>query len=92
MHLLVYPPLDGSLEIVKAPLEKLVGNRQGVLQCRQNEQHMFRISHAQSKIILSAPYLSVVSNRYAIPPEHGKRLERLATGKIIIYILFVFSI
>lgn len=22
-----------------------------------------------------------VFNRYAIPPEHGKRLERLATGK-----------
>lgn len=47
--------------------------------------------HHPKKVTMSAPNLSI-SNRYAIPPEHGKRLERLATGKRAIYILFVSSI
>lgn len=46
-------------------------------------------------MIHSALYVSP-HNRYAIPPEHGKRLERLATGKknkqTTIHILFVFDV
>lgn len=44
-------------------------------------------------MIPSALYVSPY-NRYAIPPEHGKRLERLATGKKnqTIHILFVFGV
>lgn len=39
-----------------------------------------------TEITVCSAFFFFLLNRYAIPPEHGKRLERLATGKRIIYI------
>lgn len=47
---------------------------------RHNTEQLFKIAHTHLKMTPSALYVSP-HNRYAIPPEHGKRLERLATGK-----------
>lgn len=54
-----------------------VCNHQSMIHSRHNAQNIFRIF---AYTVKNNIYL-VSRNRYAIPPEHGKRLERLATGK-----------